>query len=105
MSKHERKLAMSFYVVIEWNPADEVPFETKFHISKPLATKREAWRYVQRVQERAKLSGIQLHDIAVFTSKPANPSGVDVDHENQRVYDHARWRLHGRNVSYRAMFC
>ena len=96
---------MSFYVVIDWNPDNEVPFEFRRYLSKPLATKREAWRYVQRVQQRAKLSAVQLHDIAVFTSRPKDLWGVDVDHDKHRVYDHAVWRLHGRNTSYRAVFC
>lgn len=96
---------MAFYVVIDWNPEDEIPFESRYHLSKPFAAKREAWDYVQRVQERAELSNVQLHDIAVFTSKPKNLCGVDVDHDKLRVYDHAKWRLHGRHTSYRAMFC
>lgn len=95
---------MSFYVVIDWNPADEIPFDSRLYLSKPFATKREAWDYVQRVQERAKLSDVQLHDIAVFTSKPKSLHGWEADHENLRVYDHAKWRLHGRHTSYKAMF-
>lgn len=96
---------MSFYVVIDWNPGNEVPFESRHYLSKPLATKREAWDYVQRVQERAKLSDVQLHDIAVFTFKPKELHGWTADHENLRMHDYAKWRLHGRHTSYRAMFC
>lgn len=95
---------MSFYVVIDWNPEEEIPFEERLYLSKPFATKRGAWSYVQRVQERAKLSNVQLHDIAVYKSKPRDLHGIDIDHDSQRVYDHACWRLHGRKTSYRAMF-
>lgn len=95
---------MSFYVVIDWNPADEVPFESRYYLSKPYPTWEEAWSYVQRVQEKAKLSDVQLHDIAVFTHKPRNLAGVYVDHDRCCVRDHAKWRLHGLHKSYRAMF-
>jgi len=92
---------MSFYIQLYWNPADEPPFGYREYTSKPYPTKRKAWEYVQRVMQRAKLSDAQLHDVAVFAGKPR---GIDVDHEHQRIHDHALWRMSGRKTSYRAMF-
>lgn len=96
---------MSFYVVISWNPADEVPFGWRVHVSKPLATKREAWDYVKQVQKRAKLSDVQLHDLAVlgYKPRPGEECGYDVDDEHQVVNDHARWRINGRKT-WRSLF-
>lgn len=96
---------MAFFIVIRWNPSEEAPFSWRSYLSKPYATKREAWRYVQRVLQRASLSDVQLHDIAVFDRKPSDMGGCDIDHSKRRVYDHALWRLHGRHTSYGRMFC
>ena len=96
---------MAFFVVIRWNPSEEAPFGWRSHLSKPYSSKREAWDYVQRVQQRAELSNVQLHDIAVFDREPSDMSGCSIDHSRRRVYDHALWRLHGRHMSYSRMFC
>lgn len=56
---------MKFTVTLDWDAKDAVPFGTQYN-SKPFANKRDTWRYVQRVIERAKLAQVQLHNIYVW---------------------------------------
>lgn len=59
---------MAYIVTINWDAENAVPFGT-FHTSKPFATKREAWQYVKRVNERAKLARVQLHNVLVWSNR------------------------------------
>lgn len=87
---------MSYYAVIEWNPADAIPFGWEYHTSRAYETREEIDGYVARVQQRAELTGAQLYDIAVFDHKPKDVYGYVADYD-RGVYikDLAIWRLDG----------
>lgn len=94
---------MAFVVVISWNPADVPPFGYEIYVSRPYKSKRKAWEYVQAVIRHADANDdVDLYDLAVFEGRPKH---IHVDHEARRVSDPALWRLHGRETSYRGMFC
>ncbi len=55
---------MAYIVTINWDKQDAVPFGDTYE-SKLFSNKKNAWQYVQRVQQRAELVHVQLHNICV----------------------------------------
>lgn len=60
---------MAYRITIVWDAADAVPFGTEY-VSHVYPDRTAAWQYVQRICERAAASGVQLHNILVWTCTP-----------------------------------
>ena len=73
---------MAYIVIINWDEQDAVPFGT-IHESKLFYNKETTWRYVKRVQQRAEIAHVQLHNISVHKCRSRNAYSCG---ESQRLW-------------------